>query len=50
MEPVAYVPLSKSPANLGEPIWKETFAAKWLDKDVWRGFDLMPLYATPPRR
>ena len=48
-EPVAYVPLSKSQANLGEPIWREAFAAKWRDNDVWRGFDLMPLYAAPRR-
>lgn len=46
-EPVAYVPLSKAEADKGEPIWREVFAAKWREKDVWRGFDLKALYFHP---
>jgi hypothetical protein len=45
--PVAYVPLSQMAHDKGEPMWREVFAAKWRDKDVWNGFDLRALYFHP---
>jgi hypothetical protein len=45
-KPVAYVPISQSPADTGQPIWRETRPHG--SQNPWAGYECKNLYLSPP--